>query len=165
MVPARRSAFSARRCQFSAILSQVALSSGSITRWAWFSHSCAFPRYSFARSTDMPECYRTLVKSPTWLAGAGGGPIYPGRGDCLKISGLSRTPSRMDPHRIVRLKVVTAPAIGSVVSAPPVLQASSHTIDYVCGGCGTVLMHAEDGQVHNLTIHCLGCGLYNSTNR
>jgi hypothetical protein len=26
------------------------------------------------------------------------------------------------------------------------------------------LLHAEDGQVHNLTIRCTICGNYNSTN-
>jgi len=49
------------------------------------------------------------------------------------------------------------------VSAPPVLIASSHTIDYVCGKCSTVLLHAELGQVHGLIIHCTACGSYNST--
>lgn len=63
----------------------------------------------------------------------------------------------------VSLKVITAPAIGHAVSAPPVLVASNHTIDYACENCGTVLMHAEQGQVHNLTIHCTTCGSYNST--
>ena len=51
------------------------------------------------------------------------------------------------------------------VSAPPVLIASSHTIDYVCGKCSTVLLHAESGQVHGLIIHCTACGSYNSTDR
>ena len=49
------------------------------------------------------------------------------------------------------------------VSAPPFLDASSHTTDYVCGHCGTILMHAEEGQIHKLLIHCLACGSYNST--
>ena len=52
---------------------------------------------------------------------------------------------------------------GNVVSAPPVLIASTHTIDYVCAGCGVVLLHAEDDQVHNLVIHCMECGSYNTT--
>jgi hypothetical protein len=26
-----------------------------------------------------------------------------------------------------------------------------------------VLLHAEDGQVHGLLIHCTTCGAYNST--
>jgi hypothetical protein len=67
-------------------------------------------------------------------------------------------------HRKISLKVITAPAIGAVVSAPPILNASDHTIDYACGSCGTILLHAEDGQVHNLTIRCTICGNYNSTN-
>jgi hypothetical protein len=53
----------------------------------------------------------------------------------------------MSPHRKISLKVISA-----VVSAPPVLKASDHTIDYACGNCGTVLLHAEDGQIHNLVL-------------
>jgi hypothetical protein len=53
----------------------------------------------------------------------------------------------MSPHRKISLKVISA-----VVSAPPVLKASDHTIDYACGNCGAVLLHAEDGQIHNLVL-------------
>ena len=63
----------------------------------------------------------------------------------------------------VRLKLIPAPSIGGVVPAPPILIASTHTIDYTCGQCDTVLMHAERGQVHNLVIHCVACGSYNTT--
>lgn len=66
-------------------------------------------------------------------------------------------------RRQIRLKVIPAPAIGHVVHAPPVIVASTHTIDYLCGRCGTLLMHAELDQVHNLLIHCTACGAYNST--
>jgi hypothetical protein len=44
-----------------------------------------------------------------------------------------------------------------------VLVASSHTIDFLCGKCATVLMHAEDDQVHGLFIHCTRCGACNAT--
>jgi hypothetical protein len=37
----------------------------------------------------------------------------------------------MTPRKIP-LKVVTAPAIGVVLEAPPVLVASEHSVDYVC---------------------------------
>ena len=63
----------------------------------------------------------------------------------------------------VRLKVIPAPAIGAVVSAPPALIASTHTVDYCCGHCDVVLMHADRGQVHNLVIRCVACGSYNTT--
>jgi hypothetical protein len=63
----------------------------------------------------------------------------------------------------VSLKVVEAPKIGAVVTAPPVLIFSTHTVDYCCGHCARVLMHAERNQVHNLLIKCTGCGSYNST--
>jgi hypothetical protein len=46
----------------------------------------------------------------------------------------------MSPHRKISLKVIVAPTTGPVVSAPPVLKASDHTIDYVCGNCGAVLL-------------------------
>ena len=60
----------------------------------------------------------------------------------------------MGERRKIVLKVITAPGIGSVLTAPPPLHASDHTIDYACGGCGTILMEAELDQVHNLLIHC-----------
>ena len=61
------------------------------------------------------------------------------------------------------LKVVEATGIEHTVDAPPVLVASSHTIDFLCGNCETVLMHAEDDQVHGLFIHCTQCGACNAT--
>jgi hypothetical protein len=70
----------------------------------------------------------------------------------------------MSEHRQRKsLKVVPATAVGAVVNAPPVLEASDHTIDYTCGNCDTVLMHAELDQVHNLLIRCTVCGSFNST--
>jgi hypothetical protein len=58
----------------------------------------------------------------------------------------------MTNNRTIRLTTVVAPTIGPVVSAPPVLRASDHTIDYTCGNCGALLLHAEEDQIHNLTI-------------
>jgi hypothetical protein len=66
-------------------------------------------------------------------------------------------------HPIVSLKVVPNASTGHYVSAPPILVASTHTTDYTCGTCGTILMHAEQGQVHSLVIHCKSCGGYNCT--
>jgi hypothetical protein len=63
----------------------------------------------------------------------------------------------------IPLRVVPAPATGPVVSAPPVLQASAHSADYACGNCGTLLLHAEEGHIRNLQIHCMHCGSYNTT--
>jgi hypothetical protein len=54
----------------------------------------------------------------------------------------------------VALKLIPPPSIGSVVSAPPVLRASGHTTDFTCGKCGTIPLRADEGQVHNLQIHC-----------
>jgi DNA-directed RNA polymerase subunit RPC12/RpoP len=39
----------------------------------------------------------------------------------------------------------------------------NHSVDYVCGNCGTMLLHAEDGLTHNLFILCTQCGAHNST--
>ena len=66
-------------------------------------------------------------------------------------------------HPRVALKLIPTPWAQHIISAPPILIASTNTVDYVCGDCGAVLMHAERGQVHNLVIHCTGCGSYNST--
>jgi DNA-directed RNA polymerase subunit RPC12/RpoP len=67
--------------------------------------------------------------------------------------------------RKISLKVITAPATGRVVDAPPVLRASDHSVDYICGRCGTVLLHAEENQVHGLLIRCTECDSYNSTDK
>ena len=69
----------------------------------------------------------------------------------------------MPEHIRKPLKLVAVPTIGYIVSAPPVLVASTHTIDFTCGKCGTVLLHAEEQQVHGLLIRCTKCGSYNST--
>jgi DNA-directed RNA polymerase subunit RPC12/RpoP len=63
----------------------------------------------------------------------------------------------------ISLKVVHAPAVGVVLDAPPVLRASDHSVDYTCGRCGTILLHADHGQVHGILIRCANCGSYNST--
>ena len=67
------------------------------------------------------------------------------------------------PDRKVSLKVVSAPFIGHVLDAPPVLVASDNSVDYTCGQCGTILLHAADHQVYNLLIRCNKCGSYNVT--
>jgi hypothetical protein len=53
----------------------------------------------------------------------------------------------MTTNKIISLKIVTAPATGIVLDAPPVLIASDHSVDYTCGRCSTILLHAEEGQV------------------
>jgi DNA-directed RNA polymerase subunit RPC12/RpoP len=61
------------------------------------------------------------------------------------------------PARKVSLKVITAPGTGHVLDAPPVLKASEHSIDYTCGHCNTILLHADENQVHGLLIRCANC--------
>jgi DNA-directed RNA polymerase subunit RPC12/RpoP len=69
----------------------------------------------------------------------------------------------MAEHEKRPLRVIKTPRIGHVLVAPPTLIASSHTIDYVCGHCGAVLLQAEDGQVHGVLIRCSDCGSNNTT--
>jgi DNA-directed RNA polymerase subunit RPC12/RpoP len=66
-----------------------------------------------------------------------------------------------NPQR--RLRIVEARGIENAVNAPPVLMASSHTIDFLCGNCGAILLHAEDDQVHGLFIRCTQCESLNAT--
>jgi DNA-directed RNA polymerase subunit RPC12/RpoP len=64
----------------------------------------------------------------------------------------------------IPLEVVTAPAIGVALDAPPVLMASEQSVDYTCGRCATILLHADEGQVYGILIRCTNCGSYNATN-
>ena len=68
----------------------------------------------------------------------------------------------MEIHK-VSLKVITSPENAHVLDAPPVLMASDHSVDYTCGQCGTILLHAEENQVHGLLIRCAKCGSCNAT--
>ena len=62
------------------------------------------------------------------------------------------------------LRVVPAPLVmNAAMSAPPVLEDTGSTVEYRCGGCGAVLMRADEQQVHSLIIHCTACDAYNST--
>ena len=63
----------------------------------------------------------------------------------------------------IRLKLITAPAVGHAIHAPPVLMASEHSVDYTCGRCDAILLHAEEGQCHGLLFQCTECGSYNVT--
>ncbi len=63
----------------------------------------------------------------------------------------------------IALKVIVAPGTGHVVEAPPVLCASNHSVDYTCGSCGTILLHADESQIYGLLIRCKNCGSYNAT--
>jgi hypothetical protein len=65
--------------------------------------------------------------------------------------------------RKISLKVIPAPASGLVLEAPPILKEIDQSGDYICGECGTILLHAEENRVHRLIIHCGNCGAYNST--
>jgi DNA-directed RNA polymerase subunit RPC12/RpoP len=47
--------------------------------------------------------------------------------------------------------------------APGQRSSGKHSVDYLCGNCGTILLHAEDGLAHNLLILCTECGARNSS--
>lgn len=63
----------------------------------------------------------------------------------------------------IPLQVISEPASGPVLHSPPTWVASHNSVDYICGHCGSVLLHAEEDQVRNLQIHCRACGNYNTT--
>jgi predicted RNA-binding Zn-ribbon protein involved in translation (DUF1610 family) len=65
--------------------------------------------------------------------------------------------------RKISLKVISAPGTGPVLDAPPILREIDQSVDYTCGQCGTILLHAEENRVHSVVIHCANCGSYNST--
>jgi len=64
-------------------------------------------------------------------------------------------------NKRIPLKIIEAPRIGRVVSSPPMLNISDHTVEYLCGRCGVALLHAEEDQVHGVTFRCTQCGSYN----
>jgi predicted RNA-binding Zn-ribbon protein involved in translation (DUF1610 family) len=61
------------------------------------------------------------------------------------------------------LKVVPAPLIEGVTSAPPVLETPNPTVEGKCGNCGAVLMRGDKSKAYPLMILCISCGSYNST--
>jgi hypothetical protein len=62
------------------------------------------------------------------------------------------------------LKVVPAPLIEGVPTAPPVLETTPNpTVECRCGTCGAVLMRVDETKASPLMILCLSCGSYNST--
>jgi hypothetical protein len=67
------------------------------------------------------------------------------------------------PARKKTLKVVPAPLIEGVPSAPPALETRNPTVELKCGNCGAVLMHGDSSKTGPLMVHCLSCGSYNST--
>jgi DNA-directed RNA polymerase subunit RPC12/RpoP len=47
--------------------------------------------------------------------------------------------------------------------APGQRSSGKYSVDYLCGNCGIILLHAEDGLAHNLVILCTECGARNSS--
>jgi predicted RNA-binding Zn-ribbon protein involved in translation (DUF1610 family) len=65
--------------------------------------------------------------------------------------------------RRISLTVVEPPATGVILDAPPILRTDDDSVDYTCGKCDTILLHAEEHKVHGAQIHCANCGAFNST--
>ena len=61
------------------------------------------------------------------------------------------------------LKIVPAPLVEGVPSAPPTLEEPNPTVEFKCGNCGAVLMRVDEGKVYPLIVLCISCGSYNST--
>jgi hypothetical protein len=66
-------------------------------------------------------------------------------------------------HPRIELKLIPTPWAQHIINAPPVLVASTNTVDYTCAYGGAILMHAEERRVHNLVISCAECGSFSST--
>jgi hypothetical protein len=62
-----------------------------------------------------------------------------------------------------RLKVVPAPLIEAVPTAPPVLEEPNPTVEFKCGNCDVVLMRVDGSKAYPLMVHCISCDSYNST--
>ncbi len=61
----------------------------------------------------------------------------------------------------LKLRVIPPPGVGYVVPAPPPITVAENTNHYLCGQCGTLLVIADDDQVHGLIVRCRECGRYN----
>jgi hypothetical protein len=69
----------------------------------------------------------------------------------------------MMAHPQRKLRLVKNPKFGRPRAWPPVPDTSSDTIDFLCGNCGILLMHVNEGQVHGVFIHCTECGACNTS--
>src|SRR5271155_452390 len=72
----------------------------------------------------------TPVQSPRWRRFASA-PCFRNSVPHFIKGAMMQNPTR-------KLRVVEATGLEHTVDAPPVLVASSHTIDFLCGNCGTV---------------------------
>jgi DNA-directed RNA polymerase subunit RPC12/RpoP len=72
------------------------------------------------------------------------------------------TKPRCPPAGLFLCRALDRYSTGIVLDALPVLIASEHSVDYTCGRCRTILMHAEEDQVRGFLIRCTSCGTYNS---
>ena len=60
------------------------------------------------------------------------------------------------------LKVVPAPLVEALPSAPPALELPNATVEFTCGNCSVVLIRGGEDKIYPLVILC-SCGSYNST--
>lgn len=62
----------------------------------------------------------------------------------------------------ISMQLVTSAAGAPVVQAPPVLDARGAE-EFACGQCGTVLLKANEGQIHHVIVQCAICNAFNAT--
>jgi hypothetical protein len=101
-----------------------------------------------------------------WRALQGSLKIKPGncRNELMLSSGLELVQQSAMPALLQKtLKVVPAPLIEGVPSAPPALAVPNPTVECKCGNCGAVLMRGNESKVYPLVVLCISCGSYNST--
>jgi DNA-directed RNA polymerase subunit RPC12/RpoP len=100
-----------------------------------------------------------MINSPKLIHGAHGWFAEIKVGNCPNFEPVAAMPAL--PQRT--LKVVPAPLIESIPTAPPVLEMPNPTVEYKCGNCSAVLMHVDESKTYPLIVHCVSCGSYNST--
>ena len=81
----------------------------------------------------------------------------------LLLSASNFSVGNMSDDPKISLRVVSAPFIGHVLDAPPKLVASDNSVDFTCGQCRAILLHASHDQVFGLVIRCNTCGSFNAT--
>ena len=56
------------------------------------------------------------------------------------------------------LKVIRAPLVETLPSAPPALELPNPTVEFTCGNCGAILIRGDEEKVYPLVVLCNSCG-------
>jgi hypothetical protein len=110
-------------------------------------------------SNDLEDITHTCVQCGTMLTSTR---PFPNRSTPrFRTNYACEVTSMARPQR--KLKLVKAPRFARPRDFPRVPDTSLDTIDFLCGNCGTLLMHVREGQVHGVFIHCTECGACNTS--